>query len=432
MREEREKSKEENHKWLIKQEQEKRVREKLNLKKWREKKANKKELRTEREKQFAEAELKDFSNNSDKQTNDQDLGSTDKEYLIKKISKSTRISKSYSYLSINYLIKKELSRYYSLQKEDKKYIYDEVKKLLKEKTKSEKKKNKKRKKDPLKASIEDQLKRKRLAENRKPQAELFLNKIKEIIEENKYNLLLERKKLIFKDPYGNEDNSDWICDPMPNPEEIIKILASNEVDASSSINQNFKKGIPYFWLSSILPAVGGKKRHVKNAMIFFDEYKNVCDYFPSIKRLNGKTKVRKLTDWYLDIVTMVENACKSISDSESQYSSNDGIVFEQDCKKILEIEGWIVEDTSISGDQGVDLIASNEKLRVCIQCKCFDKPVGNKAVQEITAGKIHYRGTHAVVVSKSGFTKSARQLADSTNVVLINEFELDDLVNRFE
>ena len=71
----------------------------------------------------------------------------------------------------------------------------------------------------------------------------------------------------------------------------------------------------------------------------------------------------------------------------------DGVQYEQYCKKILEDVGWEVEDTPITEDQGVDLIASIEDLRVCIQCKCFAKAVGNKAVQEVSTGMIHWNGT---------------------------------------
>ena len=104
-----------------------------------------------------------------------------------------------------------------------------------------------------------------------------------------------------------------------------------------------------------------------------------------------------------------------------------GIEFEEYCKSILEEAGWEVEDTPTSGDQGVDLIASIEDVRVCIQCKCFAKTVGNKAVQEVAAGMIYWKGTHAVVVAKNGFTKSANNLAESTNVILTSDKELADL-----
>ena len=55
------------------------------------------------------------------------------------------------------------------------------------------------------------------------------------------------------------------------------------------------------------------------------------------------------------------------------------------------------------------------------------KPLENKAVQEISAGKLFWKGTHAMIVSKSGFTKSAHQLAKSNKVELISEYQLNDL-----
>ena len=70
-----------------------------------------------------------------------------------------------------------------------------------------------------------------------------------------------------------------------------------------------------------------------------------------------------------------------------------------------------------------------DNFRICIQCKDHKKIVGNKAVQEISAGKIYWEGTHAVLVSKSGFTKSAQKLARANKVRLINEYELKDLEN---
>jgi restriction system protein len=71
-----------------------------------------------------------------------------------------------------------------------------------------------------------------------------------------------------------------------------------------------------------------------------------------------------------------------------------------------------------------------EDIRVCIQCKRYSKPVGNKAVQEIVAGMTHWNGTHAVVVSNAGFTKAAQKLAESTGVFLVNDMELENLENR--
>ena len=76
---------------------------------------------------------------------------------------------------------------------------------------------------------------------------------------------------------------------------------------------------------------------------------------------------------------------------------------------------------------GVDIVAEIENLKYCIQCKRYSNPVSNKAVQEVYAGKDFYQGTHAVVVSNAGFTKSARDLAKSSGVILISDIELEKL-----
>ena len=135
---------------------------------------------------------------------------------------------------------------------------------------------------------------------------------------------------------------------------------------------------------------------------------------------------------YLWIEGIINEVCDEVDQNtvSKDLNSMDGVEYEKYCKDILEDAGWEVEDTPITGDQGVNLIASIEDLRVCIQCKCFAKPVGNKAVQEIAAGKTHWKGTHAVVVAKSGFTKAAKQLAESTDEILLNDIELADLENR--
>ena len=105
-----------------------------------------------------------------------------------------------------------------------------------------------------------------------------------------------------------------------------------------------------------------------------------------------------------------------------------GEQYEIYCKYILKTSGWLVKETKASGDQGVDLIASNEIFRkVCIQCKRYSKPVGNKAIQEVFTGKNFYDGSNAVVVSNAGFTKSASNLAQKTDVLLISDKDLENL-----
>ena len=257
-------------------------------------------------------------------------------------------------------------------------------------------------------------------------AEIFINKIIDIIDEKKFKLLEERRKLVKKDSYGDESFGKWFGDP-PLEESHVKFCLV------AGIFDEFKKGVPYFWRTSILKMIGGTNDASRNAEIFFKEWKNYCMCNPEIDDLvKGKKRRIVIEDWYAVVLTLVESKCRELLDkplSKNLKKDATGVDFERYCKKILEEAGWVVEDTPISGDQGVDLIASIEDLRVCIQCKCFAKPVGNKAVQEVVAGMIHWNGTHAVVVGKSGFTKSAQNLAGSNNVILTSDSELENLEN---
>jgi restriction system protein len=59
-----------------------------------------------------------------------------------------------------------------------------------------------------------------------------------------------------------------------------------------------------------------------------------------------------------------------------------------------------------------------------VQCKFYTKPVSNKAVQEVAAARLHEGADQAVVVSNAAYTKSARQLAGTTGVLLLHHDDL--------
>ena len=221
----------------------------------------------------------------------------------------------------------------------------------------------------------------------KKKKEKFKKKCKKLIKKHKYALAIDRKKLLKKNQYGVEEDKGWALD------------------------YDF-----------------GKKK-VTGIRYFIDEVMwEELDDTPSTIDVSFDNSV-DLESWIEDEIDEVCDKVDSQGPRNKDIDSMDGIEYEQYCKKILEKAGWEVEETSTTGDQGVDLIASIEDLRVCIQCTCFAKAVGNKAVQEIAAGMTYWKGTHSVVVAKSGFTKSAEALANSTNVILLSDKELKNLEN---
>ncbi len=108
------------------------------------------------------------------------------------------------------------------------------------------------------------------------------------------------------------------------------------------------------------------------------------------------------------------------------------IDYEQNiCLKLKEL-GFNARVTKASCDQGVDVLAEKNDISFAIQCKMYSHPVGNKAVQEVSAGKQHYNTDYGVVVSNSSFTKSAKQLANSNDVILLNDNQLERLLKYTE
>ena len=250
------------------------------------------------------------------------------------------------------------------------------------------------------------------------ESNFFIEEIKKTIERNKFNLLEERKRLKSIDAYGNENLKRWFGKPPINKKEIKFDLSQN--------GYGFKEGIPYFWFREIL-------KSFESIDIFFSKWEHYIRINPIIRdEILGKDRKLQFEDWYLFIASMVEKSCINLID-EYKYENNPnnqkGIAFENHCMKILISKGWRVEETPKSGDQGIDLIASIEKYRLCIQCKDHKKPIGNKAVQEVSAGKKYWNGTHAILVSQSGYTKSAYKLAAANNVLLISTLELNNIVS---
>lgn len=110
----------------------------------------------------------------------------------------------------------------------------------------------------------------------------------------------------------------------------------------------------------------------------------------------------------------------------------DGIDFEFWCASQLEIQGWNCRVTQSSGDQGVDIEATRDNFRVVIQCKRYSQPIGNKAVQEIFTGRQHRAADAAAIIGTGGFTRSAIELANSTEVKLVDASQINDFSEIFD
>ena len=102
-----------------------------------------------------------------------------------------------------------------------------------------------------------------------------------------------------------------------------------------------------------------------------------------------------------------------------------GVEFEKFMADLFRQKGYAVKGTPASGDQGIDLILPDyDGKRVAVQLKRWSGPVGNAVVGATFGGMAHYRADEGWIITTSTFTRSARELARSTRVRLIDGKEL--------
>lgn len=111
----------------------------------------------------------------------------------------------------------------------------------------------------------------------------------------------------------------------------------------------------------------------------------------------------------------------------------EGHDFEYYCANLLRYNGYEdVEVTKGSGDFGVDILMSKGEVTYAVQCKCYDKPIGVKAVQEVYAGKDYYERMVGIVMTNQYFTQPARELASRLRVILWDRDRLKSLADSVE
>ncbi|MCR5100314.1 MAG: restriction endonuclease [Butyrivibrio sp.] len=97
----------------------------------------------------------------------------------------------------------------------------------------------------------------------------------------------------------------------------------------------------------------------------------------------------------------------------------EGHDFEFYCADLLKSNSFIdVEVTKGSGDFGADILAEKDGVTYAFQCKCYDKPVGVRAVEEVYAGRDYYDKMVGVVMTNQYFTEPAVKMAKKFNIML--------------
>lgn len=116
---------------------------------------------------------------------------------------------------------------------------------------------------------------------------------------------------------------------------------------------------------------------------------------------------------------------------DQQMDNMEGHDFEYFCADLLKDRGFLdVQVTKGSGDYGVDILAEKDGITYGIQCKCYNTPVGVKAVQEAYAGRDYYDCMVGVVMTNQYFTKPAVEAAKKLKILLWDRGYLDSMLEE--
>lgn len=140
-------------------------------------------------------------------------------------------------------------------------------------------------------------------------------------------------------------------------------------------------------------------------------YDKFMDMYKDVQNLQ---KIKSFKRRVLNTQNFSSNKNVTINDIDLM----NGAEFEHFIAQLFQNLGYKTEITKHSGDQGIDIIAENNGVKIGIQAKCYSSSVSNSAIQEVVAGKNHYRLDKALVITNSTFTKSAIELANSNGVIL--------------
>jgi len=262
---------------------------------------------------------------------------------------------------------------------------------------------------------------------------IFLNTNKYM----KHNMLMDTTK---------ELNESLLDTDFIKFNKIIKNIFNNQFIVTLPATWMFLKSIANkFFYKNFIDEYPWFPQNKNSLEEYIDEYINIDQINPkSIHNVALFTYFLMNTLWegnevdFIDCYAKVEQAVlegferkelyvfeKFLEKPLNQYSFTiddidlmSGQDFEYFLANLFQKMGYSTEITKHSGDQGIDVIAEKNGVKIGIQAKCYSRQVTNSAVQEVVAGLMYYKLDKGIVVTNHYFTESAIQLAQSNNIVL--------------
>lgn len=114
----------------------------------------------------------------------------------------------------------------------------------------------------------------------------------------------------------------------------------------------------------------------------------------------------------------------------SSVDAMEGTRFEEFLAGLFSHMGYRIQLVGNSHDFGADLVLTSRRKRIVVQAKRYTGNVGIAAVQEVLGAVQYYHGTRGMVVTNSGFTESARELAARSDIELWDRQRLASAMAR--
>jgi restriction system protein len=118
----------------------------------------------------------------------------------------------------------------------------------------------------------------------------------------------------------------------------------------------------------------------------------------------------------------------------SNVDEMSGVEFEKYVATLLRFQGYRTKMTAVSGDYGVDIVATKNGTKTAIQVKRYSSKLDQKSIREAVAGKSvrSYGCTEAMVITNSTFTKAAKFLASESGCELVDRKILGEWILEFQ
>lgn len=166
-------------------------------------------------------------------------------------------------------------------------------------------------------------------------------------------------------------------------------------------------------------SIGMLTYYLKNNNISLNSYTLLDLYFFISSTIKSYEENRELLFFEKELLKDKNGPLTAINTTTiEEVDLLSGYEFEDFICELFKKMGYSVNKTPGSGDQGIDIIAAKNGMKIGVQTKCYSNSVSNSAVQEVVAGINHYNLSKAVVITNNFFTKSAIELALSNNVIL--------------